>query len=917
MAEEYEIPLEDGEGEFDLNDSGSEFEIPEEDSDEFDIPEEDGEGDGQGFLASVVGGMRSAREGITGAVADMLPTLRDMGMLGKADIYLSQQQKKDFDFVVSNATGDLFSGLALARGVDTALSPISASAAAIKAKILGLDAREAFSNRVAQAIGLEGELDKKFGGDTNILRTPIETKLNNQATGRDTEAITDLQLMGLLAVDYAEAFVPVPIKGGALKQSAPASLRVGVEATEQGSKLAKKIKVSLEKQSSIFTKKGDDAMKKFLKSEAPVHKDVSWMNHLLSSVGTQMQKQGTYGAKMYRTMKYVEDASKKATGGLITDMEQNLSRLNPKLQVKEAKKAFRAKGGGKRLTRAENKRIKVQTLARVEKEARNFVKVLDEGAEPMNDFIAGMAKVEKRRLKGVGKAAERAVAEESQVALRDVYFPHMFTKSALLEMGKKTGKFVDDQIDQMMISGKFKSRSEAQRAYNEIVGGNNGRKFGNLESKRLENVDGWIKDPHKALSEYYRRSTRRIEEAKAFGAADDKIDDMISMAKFEGYDYGFLQKNFDQFVGNGPNPNQFLQKIRSAETVFLLGLSQITNAPQGYLNTLYNSNFKTANAAFKQSFTKEGREWAKRTGATLASHLDELAQLGVGPGGTDGMAAKFLKNIGFAATESQNRIIAALGGRMRADWALDELIQGSMVKFKDPTAKISKKMVQREKTARRVLEELGVRPAEIDKAVHNGFLTPDQKLMAGLKFSDATQFNSGVLDLPQFLQSETGKTLLQFKSFAFHHAKFMKRVVVEDMKAVVGGDMAALPKLLTKIGAATIIGEGVRDLKMVLKGQSPADREWNLSRLVENFTTVGGIGIAGDVFNSVTYGESGIRGLIEGPTISDVAKTGGAIITPAFEGEFGKAAEGVLTETVRHIPAFGNPLSKALKEQLK
>jgi len=350
--------------------------------------------------------------------------------------------------------------------------------------------------------------------------------------------------------------------------------------------------------------------------------------------------------------------------------------------------------------------------------------------------------------------------------------------------------------------------------------------------------------------------------------------------------------------------NQFLRKVNGFEVVTKLGFAQIANAPQGLVNTAFNSNIKTALKAFKQSFTKEGKEFARRSGAVLNSTLDEFARIGAEGGVKDSMATKFLRTTGFTALETQNRILAALGGKMRAEWAFDIVQKGGK----------NKRLIDK---ARRVLDDLNVTPDELDAALKRGALSQDELLQSGLSFSNTTQFRSDVLSLPEFFRSGWGKTFSQFKSFAFNHSRFLKNVVKDDIKDAARGDIKALANLLSKIGFAAAIGEVPRDLRMLLKGQSVSEREVSLNRLVENFGTIGGLGIFGDIHNSLQFGQSGVFGFVTGPAVSDAVRASVNILGPLANGDIKKAAVGLLTEPLRTIPGFGTAISKKVKESFK
>lgn len=826
-----------------------------------------------GFLGGIALGMRDLREDLTTSISIMLPIARSMGKATPMDILLEAQSQSDFDRIVSSAAGDLFSGLAAFRGLDTVFSPISASAAAMKATVLGQNPREAFANRIVQAIGLEGVLDSEFGGNTNIPLTPTEVKIKRQAAGLDNEAITDIEALGLLAIDYAEAFVPTPIKGGSLSKLKPGLVRLGVEGFEQIKKLkapaVKKIVDPLKQATS-------KVLEKFLKNDSPGK--VGIFKRASSSVGTQLKKMGAHGKELFHRMNVVGLESELAAGKLITDMEINLGKLT-------------------------------------DSEAANLVKVLDDvDTVPISKKIAEIAAIERQRLNAVIKQAQEHLGKTQKIFSRDNYFPHIFTKEALEEMGKAS--FKNKSIEKMMKSGRYKSIAEAETALEKIKFDLVGRKFGNLEYTRVDELGDWIKNPKEALSQYYMRATRRIAEAKHLGQKDDIARSLIGKIEESGFDSSFATRNLEKFVGNNNvdiGASSFLQKVRNFETVTKLGLAQITNAPQGLINTALNTNVRTSLKAFVKSFTKEGKEFASRSGATLSSTLDEIARLGVGGGGKESIASKFLQHTGFAWTESKNRVIASLGGKMRAEWAMDVINGVTMKQLK--AGKTAVKETATFRKAKRVLDELGINANE---AIGRGSLTADELLEAGLRFSNVTQFRSGVLDLPEFFSSEWGKTLFQFKSFAFNHTKFLKKVVTDDFKSVVDGDLSVLPKLLSTLGLGVIVGEVPRDLRMILKGQNPSEREVTLNRVIENLGSIGGLGIASDLWSSLQFGKSGVYGFVFGPAASDAVRTIDALspfvrdnLTPS------KTAKALLTEPVRQIPGFGNALSKELKKFLK
>lgn len=785
------------------------------------------------------------------------------GLLGVDNALFDDTMQREIVDVIDSASDSILNGDALLRGLDITFSPISGTAAAVKAKILGQDAQDAFTNRIVQSLGVAEIVNEELGGNTNIAMTPEDIKF--EAVGRgESDSITNLEIAGLVFTDIAEVLIPVP---GLKALDTSGIARTGKKLEEVSLKIGQKVgKNKFFREVIVPLKnKGIDSMNKFISRDGP-KKTVSFFERASRSVGSRLKTLGEPGKELFERMRLVRDKSEIMAGKFINDLEKNLTGL---------------------------------TL----KEADDMVKVLDgQPISNLSDKVKKAVESERRRLNIVNDLADDILGGTELPVKRENYFPHIFGQDDLIR-----ADFKKKAIDQMMDSGEFANRVEAQRVYEGFGAELKGRKYGNLETSRLNNVDGWITNPKEALSIYYTRAFRRINEAKYLGVDDDIAKGLVNQIDEIGADANFAQRAIENFTGKNKlddSLNSFLNKVNGFETVTKLGFAQISNAPQGLVNTAFNANIKTAVQAFLKSFTKEGKEFATRSGAILSSTLDEFARIGAEGGVKGSMATRFLRNTGFTAAESKNRVIAALGGKMRAEWAFD------IIKTGGKDSKLIKK-------ARDVLDDLNISKAELDDALRRGALSEDELLQAGLSFSNTTQFRSDVLSLPEFFRSGWGRTFTQFKSFAFNHSRFLFKVVKDDIKAAARGDLKALGSLLAKVGFASVIGEVPRDLRMLLKGESVAEREVSLGRLVENFGAIGGLGIFSDVHNSLQFGQSGVFGFLTGPAVSDAVRASTNILGPLANGDIKRAAIGLLTEPLRTIPGFGTTISKQVKESLK
>lgn len=129
--------------------------------------------------------------------------------------------------------------------------------------------------------------------------------------------------------------------------------------------------------------------------------------------------------------------------------------------------------------------------------------------------------------------------------------------------------------------------------------------------------------------------------------------------------------------------------------------------------------------------------------------------------------------------------------------------------------------------------------------------------------SDLTQFRAEAFDLPlAWRRNPFVGILVQFKSFAYQHARFIKRAVLAEL---IRGNPR--PFIFFFGIAPWAIGEVVADLKSAVYNR---DRPWGLERYLENLASIGAIGIAYDLFMSARRRKA--LEAIAGPAVTDVAR---------------------------------------------
>lgn len=370
-----------------------------------------------------------------------------------------------------------------------------------------------------------------------------------------------------------------------------------------------------------------------------------------------------------------------------------------------------------------------------------------------------------------------------------------------------------------------------------------------LEGARDLNLPFWDPNPNRVIPRYVSSAKSRIAEIDLLGPNYEKLYKLTEQMRAEGADWEFAQRAIGRMKGAdrlqtvfGMAP-EMQGKIREIQVVTKLGLSSIPNATQSTNTALYTGTRQTAkqiaNFFSKASNKKEMVDWALKTGATLESSLNQL-YMGTGIEGS--MAQSFLKKTGFIQLEKFNRIIAANAGKGYAQDMAKRLLKNP----KDALAK-------------RAFKKLGIKTSNI---IARGNIAEEELVKASQGIVNMTQFRAGPMDLPLWFSSPYGRMVTQFKSFAFNQAKLIKNLLKEE---VARGNFAPL---IRAVAIMPILGEGVKDIRTLLTGQVRDEK--GLDRLLDNVSSVGGIGMVNDLYQAARY--NSMAGFMAGPTVSDLGK---------------------------------------------
>jgi hypothetical protein len=510
---------------------------------------------------------------------------------------------------------------------------------------------------------------------------------------------------------------------------------------------------------------------------------------------------------------------------------------------------------------------------------------------------------------------------EVPFAPRRHYFPHLVPSITA------AGEVIDDAIANAVRMGHFGSLTEARAAWTEYVGlvqrgrradrlaawlvkhgqarnlsdahfklqryvARNARQRSRfLERAREIDLPFWDPDPLRVLPEYYLEAFRRLEQVKAFGPQNELAKDLIHQISLEGGDASFVRLAFERImkppVGElafGKVPPNVQQAFKTFNIITKMGLSAILNAPQGLLNSFVKAGVVPTIKGLKDAATAGGQNFALRSGTILETVTREM---GREAGGASRAAQSFLKRVGFNATERFNRTLSANTARHYLPQLLGRLKQNA-----------------RDQLARREFTRLGL---NADEVLKRGHFTEAEVLEASNRFTNLTQFRSGVQDLPYFASSPEGRLMFQFKSFVTGFTRFITDSLLLEARR---GNLRPLTRFLV---AGGLTGEAVRDVVDSLRANPRPENL--LTRYLENLGTVGGIGIFSELWQAAMVGQGGgILSLIAGPTLDELAD----LLANSLQAASGRPAP-LMRQLTREVPLVGPTVRNVLmpSEQLQ
>lgn len=460
----------------------------------------------------------------------------------------------------------------------------------------------------------------------------------------------------------------------------------------------------------------------------------------------------------------------------------------------------------------------------------------------------------------------------------------------------------DELVAQMVKSGKFteqtamaqvrKNRSHLDPIGPEGVGTGTPARTGPLDFDRLGsgstrdkigegvplNPNVWDSGLRTVQSAHRRIELHPIlgdftatERGRAFGGT---IDELVGAVQAEGFN-GAKFKTMLETIAGRTYYNETMRKAAvmttSVQVAAKLPLAFLANASQAVLTTTWTG----VRASLKGAMNLTRRSTREEFAQALAVHEHIIRGIGRSVDNEGLTLTSFekaadwtLRFTGFSRIERFNRIHGAAATQVAVRTKLARAAAGRL-------------RGTNLDSSRRMLGELGldldVLARELNSMGPEAFFSSSRYLQietdAVIRGAQKTQFFPGKLRTPTAWSSPVGRVLFQFKTFATGQSRFFRDAVLTEWS---NGNIRPMATLLS---LSPIAGELVGDARGIIKGKDRTDN--GIARFIDNFTYIGGLGLATDIWGQARWGN--LEGFLLGPTFNDLKEVGEAVISA--EGE--------------------------------
>jgi hypothetical protein len=401
--------------------------------------------------------------------------------------------------------------------------------------------------------------------------------------------------------------------------------------------------------------------------------------------------------------------------------------------------------------------------------------------QPISEKVAHAVGIMRQYLKDSSEELDRTGVMGYKAFWKpENYWPIMHETSVL-----KTQEFQRKTIDGMALKiAKQDGRSyttpndyAAATAYFDHYGNKQYAKVGaNIQRERTWDVgEGRITDPMRVFELYSQQKMKALYEKRIFGdrAAEHSYPDLVQELRgaiVASDPRPRIRQQVDAYISDtfgivpsDPTFHSALMQGLNGIQGLKLSLSVVKNASQTgntWLATNGPSTLRAISAYIKNSEVTHGipaRDFAAMMGS-VGDQAAREATLWSAQGFTGRAVEQVLRYTGFTKVEQWNRSFAGIAGSFYAE---------QQAKLYAATNK---------QIYRRQLIELGITP---DRAVESiratGGLMLEDKLLAGQKIINSTQFRARQADLPFFATQnpDLWRSLLTFRTFSLNQVRLM------------------------------------------------------------------------------------------------------------------------------------------------
>jgi len=535
-----------------------------------------------------------------------------------------------------------------------------------------------------------------------------------------------------------------------------------------------------------------------------------------------------------------------------------------------------------------------------DEEQINFWEAAQGLAQPVNQKVASA--VEKSREFAnhfYGENTKRGLLENmvdqtgSPIIDPDKYLSHMLNEKGWRAMEFDEGKFFEKMAKANMQPG-----DDLDDVMNQIISDWKWVESGRTPKSFFEKKRTWRippeyleRDPQKLWSSYNATASKRYALLEKFGEEFTDADELGTpranypkIKEFLGEilrgsskdDAQYAQNALDLIIGRGPT-DQILKKQIARLTEFQLvsKLSPITtiqNLSQGFNGGIYQHGFKYALQGLKDTFTKEGGDFATKTGLVGQGYYT--------PAHYNKMLKLWGKITGFPLSEDFNfRVITNSAKHFLGDMY---------------------KKLEANPNSKSIRKHFELHGLDADQLIKQGGPTEDDLLKGAFIVARDTVFPRLVEQAPMWTNNPAMKLMYQFQHFGLKQPQMLAK----QFKVGKGHGLAALAKFMA---TSAVTGEVSADIwSLIKKRERP---EAPIPRIAENILYAGAGGIPAEMMRGLSNGYFGIAGPFSGPTVAGAFSSASQIMRDLQAGEPGKAIEDVIRARVRgDIPLGGPPI---------